>query len=98
MKLGCWRRLYSLLTDLLGPMFSIFHTMICFSFYFEVRVTGYDFIGYGEARSKKEAQAQATQRFCGFLIEQGLIPPDAVNVDQPAKARNIREATVEPLL
>ena len=34
---------------------------------------GFDFIGYGEARNKKDAQGLAAKVFCKFLVEQGLI-------------------------
>lgn len=39
----------------------------------QVRVPGFEFIGCGEARSKKEAQGIAAKIFCQFLVEQGLI-------------------------
>lgn len=39
---------------------------------------GFDFIGYGEAGSKKEAQGVAARVFCKFLVEQGLIDPSTL--------------------
>ena len=41
----------------------------------QVRVPGFDFIGYGEASSKKDAQGGAAKMFCSFLVEQGLVDP-----------------------
>lgn len=34
---------------------------------------GFEFIGCGEAGSKKEAQGIAAKTFCSFLVEQGLV-------------------------
>ena len=47
----------------------------------QVRVPGFEFIGCGEARSKKEAQGIAAKMFCQFLVEQGLI--DASTLPAP---------------
>lgn len=44
----------------------------------QVRVPGFEFIGYGEARSKKDAQGLAAKVFCKFLVEQGLIDPQTL--------------------
>lgn len=34
---------------------------------------GFEFIGYGEAKSKKDAQGTAAVSFCNFLVERGII-------------------------
>ena len=39
---------------------------------------GFDYIGSGEARNKKEAQGLAAQQFCQFLVENGLIDPSTL--------------------
>lgn len=44
----------------------------------QVRVPGFEFIGCGEARSKKDAQGIAAKMFCQFLVEQGLIDPSTL--------------------
>lgn len=48
---------------------------LCGSISVKVRVTGFDFIGCGEARNKKDAQGIAAREFCRFLVEQGLVDP-----------------------
>ena len=35
----------------------------------------FEFIGCGEAGSKKDAQSNAARSFCKFLVEQGLLDP-----------------------
>ena len=44
----------------------------------QVRVPGFEFIGCGEARSKKEAQGIAAKMFCQFLVERELIDPSTL--------------------
>ena len=39
---------------------------------------GFDFIGCGEAGSKKDAQSLAARSFCKFLVEQGLLDPSTL--------------------
>lgn len=39
----------------------------------QVRVPGFDFIGCGEARNKKDAQGLAAQLFCQFLVQSNLV-------------------------
>ncbi len=39
---------------------------------------GFEFIGYGEAGSKKEAQGVAARVFCKFLVDQGLLDPSTL--------------------
>ena len=48
----------------------------------QVRVPGFDFIGYGEASNKKEAQGGAAKTFCSFLVEQGLVDPHTLPTPQ----------------
>ena len=52
----------------------------------QVRVPGFDFIGYGEAGSKKEAQGIAARVFCKFLVERGLVDPSTL----PAPLEGVR--------
>lgn len=44
----------------------------------QLRVSDFDFIGCGEAGSKKEAQSIAARSFCKFLVDQGLIDPSTL--------------------
>lgn len=39
---------------------------------------GFDFIGCGEANSKKDAQSLAARSFCKFLVEQGVLDPSTL--------------------
>ena len=34
---------------------------------------GFEFVGYGEAKSKKDAQGAAAVSFCKFLVEKGRV-------------------------
>ena len=36
---------------------------------------GFDVMGCGEARSKKEAQGKAAEMFCNLLAERGIVDP-----------------------
>ena len=49
---------------------------------------GFEFIGYGEAKSKKDAQGAAAVTFCKFLVESGVVsaaslpaPLDSVDIE-----------------
>ena len=39
----------------------------------QLRVPGFDMMGCGEARSKKDAQGKAAEMFCNLLAEKGLV-------------------------
>ena len=47
-------------------------------YYCELRVEGYDFVGFGEAKSKKDAQGAAAVSFCQFLVEGGHVTADSL--------------------
>ena len=44
----------------------------------QVRVPDFDFIGCGEAGSKKDAQSLAARSYCKFLVDQGLLDPSTL--------------------
>ena len=48
------------------------------SFRLQVRVPGFDFIGCGDGRSKKDAQGLAAKSFAQFLVDQHLVPASAI--------------------
>ena len=39
----------------------------------QLRVSGHEFIGYGEARNKKTAQGLAAQMFVKHLVDEGIV-------------------------
>ena len=51
-------------------IFTVFHPRFC-----QLRVEGIEFIGCGEAKSKKEAQTAAAKVFCEHLVAQKRIQP-----------------------
>lgn len=59
----------------------------------QVRVTGYDFIGCGEAKNKKEAQGLAAQKFCEFLTSAGFVNPSALPKPPPTNSADVDSAS-----
>ncbi len=56
-------------------------------------MTGYDFIGCGEAKSKKEAQGLAAQKFCEFLVSAGFVNPSALPTPPPTHSADVDSAS-----
>ena len=56
-------------------------------------MTGYDFIGCGEAKNKKEAQGLAAQKFCEFLISAGFVNPSALPKPPPTNSADVDSAS-----